>query len=165
MACKRGVRFFDSKKGMDIELMFNVFELFVVFMAASILYYFINSEADSSNFEKQYFARDSALMLNTMYASQGDIEYGYYEKADSFIFDFKPNKAEVYHENEPKESGVISYPFAEDKNYNFVYKTLRMPTKITFEKKKNNIEVFGIAKLPPREGDFGGGGASGEWKK
>lgn len=140
---KRG--FFTSKKGMDIDLWFNVFELVVVFLVGLILLDTVNGEIKSTTFEKIYFARDSALLVNTIYSSPGDVQYNYPEKTGNFIFDFKQNKVEVYEQNEIKEGGVIGYPFAEDKTSTFYYTKLlprnSQENNISYSKNKKNINV------------------------
>ena len=137
---KRG--FFTSRKGMDIYLWFNIFELVVVFLVGLVLLDTVNSEVKSTTFEKIYFARDNAMLINTIYAGPGNIQYDYQEKTDNFIFDFKQNKVEVYEQQEKIEGGAIGYPFAEDKNYEFIYtKKLQDSSKFFYTKKGNNIEV------------------------
>ena len=145
MGYKRGAKFLNSKKGMDIDLWFNVFELVIVFLAGLILLDTVNSEAKGTTFEKNYFARDSALLINTIYASPGDIEYNYPDKTDNLIFDFKQNKVGVYEQHEQVEGGVVEYPFAEDIIYTFFYTKLLpknlQENKITYSKNKNIIKV------------------------
>ena len=145
MGYKKRAKFLTSKKGMDIELWFNVFELVIVFLVGLVLLDTVNSEAKGTAFEKNYLARDSALLINTIYASPGDIEYSYPYKTDNFIFDFKKNKVGVYEQHEAIEGGIIEYPFAEDTTYTFFYTKL-LPRniqeyKIVYSKSKNNINV------------------------
>ena len=145
MNYKRGSGLFSSKKGMDIGLWFNTFELIVVLVAGAVLLQTINAEADSTTYEKIYFSRDNALLMNTIYSSPGDILYYYPEETGGFIFDFKQNKVEVYEDYELRESGAIGYPFAEDKNYVLSYKVL-LPKKtqkaeIAYSKQKWAIDL------------------------
>lgn len=166
MGYKRGAKFLDSKKGMDIELWFNVFELVIVFVAGLVLLETVNSEVKGTAFEKNYFARDSALLINTIYASPGDIEYNYPDKTGNFIFDFKQNKVGVYEQHELVEGGVAGYPFAEDINYYFIYKKILPPyINLIYKKTKNNIEITYVPeKFVATGGVSGGGGASGSFK-
>ena len=141
MARKRG-KILDSKKGVDIDLWFNVFEFLIVFLAAGILYETINSEAENGTFAKNYLARNSALLINTVYSSPGNIEYSYPQKTGSFVFDVKQNKVEIYMSNEVTEGGIVSYPFAEDKELTIAYSKIS-PTaeesKIIYKKYNSNI--------------------------
>lgn len=146
---KRGIKLFHSKKGLDIDLWFNVFELVIVVLVGYVLFDLVNSESNNTKFEKNYLARDNALLLNMIYASPGDITYNYpysySERSNKFVFNFKQNKIEVYEPDELIEGGVVSYPFAEDKNYNLVYTTLYpkniKENKITYSKDKKDITI------------------------
>lgn len=164
MGYKRGTRFLDSKKGMDIELWFNVFELVIVFVVGLVLLDTVNSEVKGTAFEKNYFARDSGLLINTIYASPGDIEYNYPDKTDNFIFDFKQNKVGVYEQHEQVEGGIVEYPFAEDKNYDFMYTKIfsKPSTNLIYAKIKDKLQISAtIEKFSFGGGDSGGGGAGG----
>ena len=145
MSYKRGAKFLNSKKGMDIELWFNVFELVIVFVVGLVLLETVNSEVKGTTFEKNYFARDSALLINTIYASPGDIVYNYPDKADNFIFDFRQNKVGVYEQHEQVENKIVEYPFAEDITYTLFYNKLlpknSQENKIVYSKDKNIIKV------------------------
>lgn len=145
MNYKRGIKFLTSKKAMDIELWFNVFELVIVFSAGLVLLDTVNSEARGTAFEKNYLARDSALLINTIYASPGDIEYYYPNQTSGFIFDFKKNKVGVYEQYEATEGGAVEYPFAEDTEYTFFYTRLSprnlQEHKIVYSKSKDSIKV------------------------
>ena len=96
MNYKRGIKLLKSKKGMDIDLWFNVFELVIVLIVGLVLLDTVNNEVKGTAFEKNYFARDSALLINTIYASPGDIKYNYLDKTGNFVFDFRQNKVAVY---------------------------------------------------------------------
>jgi|GEM_PF-3270162 hypothetical protein len=162
MSCKRGNRFLNSKKGMDIDLWFNVFELVIVFLVGLVLLDTVNNEVKGTAFEKNYFARDSALLINTIYASPGDINYNYPDKTDNFFFDFSKNRVVVYEQNELVEGGVTEYPFAEDLNYLFLYN--KIPNRhlnIIYKKTNDNVEVKYVPqKFAPGGGMIRGGGAS-----
>jgi len=140
---KRGV--FKSKKAMDVELLFNIFEILIVFFAAVTLVEFVNTESDRTAFFKEYYARDAALTLNAIYAAPGDIEYQHASKAGKYIFNIKQNEVEVFLPNEVTEGGIVGYPFAEDKSYSLSYTKLE-PTpnedsRTIYKKKKDAISV------------------------
>ena len=145
MNYKRGVRLFSSKKGMDIDLWFNTFELVVVFVAGAVLLQTINADAESTTYEKIYLSRDNALLLDKIYSSPGDINYYYTEESGRFIFDFKQNEVQVYEDYELREGGAIGYPFAEDRNYILSYKVLlpkkTQKTEIAYSKQKGTIDL------------------------
>lgn len=132
------------RKGTFIDLWFNVFEFVIVFLAAGILYEIINNEAENGVFVKNYLARDSALLINTIYSSPGNVEYDYTEKTGAFVFDIRQNSVEVYLPSETTEGGKISYPFAEDKTLILSYSTIQ-PTsadsKLKYKKDSSGISI------------------------
>ena len=160
MGCKKRDRLFNSKRGMDIDLWFNTFELLVVFIVGLTLFEFVSSESTGSAFEKNYLARDNSLLINTIYSSPGDLAYNYSEETEKYIIDFKQNRVEVYEEKEFIESGAIGYPYSEDKNYGFTYKKLGPTSKISYIKTKEGIIVANFKEFLPGQGNSGGAGAS-----
>ena len=139
------MKLFSSKRGDDIELWFNTFELLIVFVACGVLIQTINSEARVTTYEKIYLARDNALLLNTIYAAPGDVRYNYAEKTGAFILDFKQNEVKVYEDYELIEGGAIGYPFAEDNTYTITY-TKVLPKKsegiaATYSKDKDSLKI------------------------
>ncbi|MEK6947427.1 MAG: hypothetical protein AABX32_07515 [Nanoarchaeota archaeon] len=124
---------FRNKKAISNELFFNVFELVLAAIVILALYNFINSVVDSTIFEKNYLARDLAMLTNTVYSSPGDLSYIYSENSGKhmFIFDFKHNSVQVTDKSSAGLSSSIpgkentdstlpaSYPFAENKNLAF----------------------------------------------
>ena len=164
MVWKKRGRLFDSKRGMDIDLWFNTFELLMVFVVGLVMLETINSEATASAYEKNYFARDHALMINAIYASPGDIVYNYPEKEYNFITDFSQGKVVIYGQQEFVETGTVNYPFAEDRNYDLNYNKIQPNLKILYTKTKNVITVSGMNPLGGQEGNYGGSGGSGTFK-
>lgn len=165
MTCKKRGSLFNSKRAMDIDLWFNTFELLIVFIVGLALFEFISSESTGSAFEKNYFARDNALLISTIYSSPGDLSYNYPEKTDKYVFDFKQNKVEIYEEKEFVDAGVMSYPFSEDKNYEFAYKKVGPNVKISYIKTKEGLIVATFKEFLPGQGNIGGAGASEGFQK
>ena len=144
MVRKRGSNILISRKGMDIELWFNLFELVVVALVGVILVDMVNEEVKDTGFQKNYLSRDNALLLNTIYSSPGDIQYTYQEKTGKFIFDLKQNKIEVYEPNEVTEGGVVNYPFSEDRTYDLAYAKIvpkSANSNLVYSKSKGNIKI------------------------
>lgn len=160
MACKKRGNLFNSKIAMDIDLWFNTFELLIVFIVGLALFEFVSSESTGSAFEKNYFARDNSLLINTIYASPGDLLYNYPEKMEKYVIDFKQNKVEIYEEKEFVDAGTIGYPYSEDKNYEFAYKKVGPNVKISYIKTKEGITVVTFKEFLPGQGSSGGAGAS-----
>ena len=127
------IHIFNNRKGLSHELFFNVFELVLASIVLLSLLYFVNDIAKQTIFEKNYMARDIAVLLNTLYAAPGEVTYNYNEKVEYFSFDFSNNEVKVYGKDD-KESTNIFYPFAQNKNVPFQDK------KLTYEKESVKIK-------------------------
>jgi len=130
---------------MTNELFFNIFELVLAFIVILALFNFVNGVVKQTIFEKDYLARDLALLVSTLYAAPGQVTYSYNEnsKDSSFVSAFMQNKVEVYEKGEAEQSR-ISYPFAENKNIMFRYNSLendKGAVSIEFHKSDNSISV------------------------
>ncbi len=143
---KRGkAHIFNCKRGVSYDVFFNVFEFVLAFIVALALFNFVNDVIEQSIFEKNYLARDLALITNTLYASPGEVVYIYNEDTDNFVIDFSGNtdegynKVSVYFEEE--ENRNIFYLFAEDKNIPFQYKILSGEEDLKIEFHKSDISV------------------------
>ena len=116
---KRGARLFNNKKGISHDLFFNVFELILAAIVIIALFQFVNDVAEQTIFAKNYFARDTALLVNALYAAPGDVAYAYNENTSKFIFDFNSNKLTVYEEGDSEDNRNILYFYAENENTPF----------------------------------------------
>lgn len=66
-----------NKKGMEERLYLWVFYLVLIVILTAIFLNYVNQEAKGKAFNKRYLARDVALLVNTLYASPGDISVKY----------------------------------------------------------------------------------------
>ncbi len=138
---KRGI-VFSCKKGMTHELFFNVFELVLASIVLLALLFFVHGIAKQTIFEKNYLARDLAVLLNAVYAAPGELTYKYNENAAGFTFDFASGKVDV--RSESKDPSNIFYPFAKNDRILFQYKTLSYatePAKIEISKSPESVSV------------------------
>ena len=154
MACKkRAAPLLRSKKAISHEMFLNVFELVLATIVMLALLSFVKSVVNNSIFEKNYLSRDTAILLNTIYAAPGDVSYSYKENTgkSSFIFKFSPGRVEINdasdhksvldyvsgvdisskkgegasHEKEDQKSNApVFYLFAENKNFALTYATI-----------------------------------------
>lgn len=164
---KRGIRWiFHGKKGVTHDLFFNLFEFLLFGFVILALLFFIRDVSNQTIFEKNYLARDLATVSNAVYAAPGDVVYTYKETSGkfSFTFNFVKNKIEINDLNlqqsftksitgekylpnnqENQESNaIIFYPFAENKNIDFNYKSIgseQGSVQIRFLKSSNSIDV------------------------
>ena len=159
---KKGSRLiFNNKNGINQELFFNIFEVVLAFIVILSLFYFINDVVKQTIFEKNYLARDLAILVNTIYSAPGDVNYDYKENSDKFqfVFNFTPNKVEVYSYEEKEPGEHLNYLFGEDKIIAFGYKNLiydKENVKIEFLKSDDYINID-----KPKEDFVSGGGRSG----
>lgn len=143
----------NDKRGITHEMFFNIFEIVLAFIVILALFNFVNGIVKQTIFEKNYLARDLAILTNTVYAAPGEVIYNYNENAKEFefSFDFKPNNIEIkenYGEEQKELAAPIVYPFAEDKTVPLSYKIIdndKGSVKIQFIKSKDGIDV---EKLP-----------------
>jgi len=134
---KRGHKLiFNNRKGLTYELFFNVFELTLAAIIAIALFSFVSDVAEQTIFKKNYLVRDLALVVNTLYASPGDVIYNYDEDITEFKLKFSENKITVTRKAVDEDLTNIFYPFAENKNIPFIYKT------IIFEEENDKIGFF-----------------------
>ena len=109
---------FNDKKGIIHDLFFNVFELILAFIVVLALLNFVSDVAEQTIFKKNYLARDISLLVNTLYAAPGKVEYTYDEDLSELVFEFSESRISLYKEG--GEEGVkIFYLFGEDKNVPF----------------------------------------------
>jgi len=104
-----------NKRGVAIEERLGFWIFYGVILAIILLglFNYINNLADKTTFNQDYLARDVAFVLNTVYASPGDIEVSYFvpEKKD-FVFIIGEGLVTVR-----KKDDVLnkkSYPYHED---------------------------------------------------
>ncbi|OGM02200.1 hypothetical protein A3K72_00820 [Candidatus Woesearchaeota archaeon RBG_13_36_6] len=91
---KRG--FFLSKKGDATHESAQIM-LWALFLAvfAFILFGFVNTVRSGTVFEKNYIARDLAMVVNTVYASPQDLVYVYPTNTSLFYVTIKDHKVRV----------------------------------------------------------------------
>lgn len=134
MISKKRNLFFYGKKGLTYEQFFNVLELVLAIIIILALFFFVSDVAKKTIFEKNYMARDLAILLNTFYAAPGEVTYNYYENLKDFTFNFGDNKVEV---SGKEDKGTnIFYPFAKNKEVQFQENILN------YENENVNIKFF-----------------------
>lgn len=165
---KRGMKSaLPGKEGMTHDLFFNMFELVLAAIVIIALINFVTDAVSKSIFEKNYLARDLALLVNTIYSAPGELTYNYEQSLDNyqFEFDFRQNQVLVHEKEDKVEESPTSYIFAENKNIPFQYKTLSQENGkigIIFYKLKDSVNVESSTRnnfIPGGSGRSGGGGA------
>jgi len=144
---KRGSKaFLNSRKAVEHELFFNIFELVLVVIVAFALFNFVKSIEKDTLFQKTYLARDVALVVNTLYAAPGDVSYTYVENGhdNTYNIDFAENTVSVSSAEDKDGSVVPFYHFDEDKNLKFIYNFVENNKGIVsadFSKSQDRINV------------------------
>lgn len=134
-----------KKGGIVHEQFFNIFEIALAILILLALLKFIYDISNKTIFEKNYMARDLAILLNTLYSAPGEVRYDYSENIEGLVFDFAGNKVEILTKKD-EESTKVFYPFGKNKNLQFLDKELiyeNEKVKIIFLKSK---ELLNIAK-------------------
>ncbi len=148
MNLKRGFPL--SKKAMEHELFFTIFDIILAFVVFIALLSFVDGIKTKSTFERNFLARDTALLINTMYAAPGTFTIYYFEPLQGptkipLLFDFSSNKVSI------KDSATgqsASYPYAENKNapltFNAPPSGSTTLNTITFEKTTQGLSITQI---------------------
>ena len=141
---KGGMRLiFNNRKGIHLEF-FTVFELVLAAIVIISLIMFVEDVVRQTIFEKNFLARDIAILVNTLYASPGAVAYDYGEEIDEFVLWFEDNRISVYGKKEKREDVSTFYLFADRKNMPFPPKTINEraeKTKIGFFKSEHDINA------------------------
>ena len=130
---KRG---FSKKAQIDLPVA-TLIELIILAVLFSLFFTLVYKETVSTKFDKMFLARDSAMFIDTLYASPNKIIVKYPQKTRGYNFKFQEGKVVVY---EPDETIKLSeeFPFSEDKALKFDYKTIPDDE----DKKEDAIIVF-----------------------
>lgn len=142
-----------KKKGDCIKLFLNnkaqtmVYHMIIQVIIAVAIYLILQSYIDSvakdTLFEKSYLSKDIALMINTIYASPGELSYTYAnDKAElnKFEFNFGDQKVRIKEAKSDKKLDV-EYPYGEDLKTPFSAQRISNSNKLVFSKTKNTLEV------------------------
>ena len=138
-----------SKKG-DVELSTGtLIEMIILLIICGLIVLVIAEKSSSYKFEKMFLSKDTAMFIDTLYASPNKIEVVYPPSISiikDFIFIFEKNLVRVYHQKEIKELAE-SYYFTEEKDIDFKYGTIKplevvddqITTPIIFVKTKSKL--------------------------
>ncbi len=138
-----------SKAGMTHDQFFIIFDLILAGVVFTSLLFFINGIKDNSIFERNYIARDTALLLNTLYAAPGDVSYLYKEPLQgqgksNLLLEFSQGKATLTDIN--KKGQPIWYPFGMNKEIPLSQATFSSEDKngLLFEKSHSGINIKAV---------------------
>ena len=121
-----------TKKAMVHESFFIIFEIALAIVILSSLYKFINDAANQTIFEKNYEARNAAILANAIHFAPGDIYYDYGKKA--FAVSIDGSRVEVNKAGD-LDTAKSFYLFGRDAS-------IKMPNKISGSSNQKQSMVF-----------------------
>lgn len=128
MLKKRGL---NKRAEVETKIYFYIAEIVLVGFVLVFLYVYVSGIANSTLLEKNYFSRDIALLMNTIHAAPGNVDYLYEGNLTgyNFIVNLEKNKVSVYEKEEDANLGnpiKVSYPFMEDKAMQVEYEEVQL---------------------------------------
>ncbi len=111
-------------------------DLLVAILVFFLLMYYVNNVGESLTFEREFLSKDIALLIESLYASPGDVSLKYPQNTFWFSYKFEDNAVSVV-ERGLLEKKAIEW-FISDKNLGFEEKTISPEKK--FEDKKSFLE-------------------------
>ena len=112
-----------NKKGMSDLFLTIIISLVLVVEITFTLWGFVAKIQDNTAYEQEFLARDMATIINSVYASSGDVLLNYpsYRNTFRFSYDFSANEVSV---SDAKKSFEATYHFVEDTSLKFTYTSL-----------------------------------------
>jgi len=134
-----------GQAGPERLIYYVMFELFMLGVLALALYMYVYGEVGDSTFWKNYYARDNALLLDTLPAADGNVHFTYdqvrYIESDSFRFTFLPNKVIIADEEDYEETQAKWFPYGMKTGLIYNLPEPFIPYKYYFDKNRDTITV------------------------
>lgn len=100
---------FRYKKGsqMNWDVIFPIFQFMLTLAIFILLMRFVVDTASHKSFEKDYYARDIALLVDSVHASPGDVVYIYPNKIKDYDLgvELKENMVVIYDKSDNEGDG------------------------------------------------------------
>jgi len=131
-----------KKRGKKAGILLTIFQLIII---AIISLFMLKSVLDLKNnrvLEKNFIARDLALITSSLYAAPGNVTYVYDQDlaTDEYFITFEKNFIKIW---DPK-GRVVGYYYPGDKEFSVIYvKDLQIPKgkNLQFVKENKKIEI------------------------
>lgn len=137
-----------NKKAMERESLWWFIDLFMLLMIIYLVFSHINRIGEQKTFQQRFLANDLALMVDTLYASPGNIYINYPQNTLWFGISFTKNKVEIFENKKDPANLKESANFIEDNHIVFEHKlfapTEKQKSKETFVQKY--LPVFYLLK-------------------
>lgn len=150
-----------GKKGIKLQLWVLVDIVFITILILAV-FPFLNDVQDSTYFEKRFFSKDIAILMNTIQGMPGDVSYTYQHEAldmSDYMFKFKENSVAVTEQQDIEGRNYLNYPFYDNKFLMNDYAgKLQKPSSISFSKSMDVMRVsakssgFSVRNCPKIEG-------------
>lgn len=140
---KRGLsRLFASKKSEESKLYEVLIALVFVGVLALFYFKFINNLVNNSLYERNYYARDTALMTSVMYAAPGDVSYLYsiYPLNEYDFFMTVGDSTTIIKDESDQDAKYIYPEDSQFKNPELAFSTKNIQ-RILFTKSKLSVEL------------------------
>lgn len=141
-----------GKKGASAIVLLRAFDLLLAAGLIIMMIKFWGDVRDDTFLEKNYLARDIAMLITASHASPGELTYCYYEVSD-FMFNYVLQDSQIFVED---SKGKASYRYIEDRNFPIPQLNERYNKEkpvVAFEISKKGGQVRVVAK---RKGDASG---------
>ncbi len=127
-----------NKKGVETQY-FRMFEIIMVAIVVLGILLFAKGVTESTDLEKEYLSRDLALVLDTIYASPGDVSYTYYLNKNKLDVAIQDGQVKV------SENGLrpATYQYAGDSEVKTQNFDMPKPQEITITKRGKEIKIEG----------------------
>lgn len=100
-----------GKRGTEGQTVL-VYMAFGILAAGLIISGIVNKsleDIEGKTLEKNYIARDIALVLDAIYAVPGDLEYAYSERGYPYVIEFNNGRVSVKKSGDDKNAGVYGF--------------------------------------------------------
>jgi len=134
---------------MEKESIWWLIDIIILLMVLSFIFSYIGEVGEQTSFQKRFLANDLALMVDTLYASPGNIYINYPQNTLWFGVSFTTNQVEVFEKEKDSPNLKETAYFLEDKNVDFVYESF-IPKERYKEKKSFFKKYFPIFDLMNR---------------
>jgi len=123
------------------EMFFSIFQLVILAFILIGLKVWVDNVVSDETFERNFMARDVALLIDTVYTAPGNVEVDYPQNTRHLNFTFEPNLVRITHPDETASVPPAVYPFAEDLAVPFAYSSVA-PERLTNDELGPSVKLM-----------------------
>jgi len=130
----------------------QVYEIFISCLFVIALIVSVVNISENTNYWKGYYAKDNALVLDSLLSGPGESEYVYYlvKTGINLEFDFKKDRVVLAEDVEAKERSIKWFPFGTGDDIRVSEQKITTPTSFLYSKILEG-DVFAVAINPEEE--------------